>query len=767
MNAARPTSPPPPSTAAAVVFDRTLAVLLLLPGLLLALPAPLAPLWFDPYPRLAGAGFAALASVPVALFLLWFPGRFTRGRDIRGAFLLTLLLLLGLAFVLLGGATDTFEARRALVLFAACAVLLVGAGHLEATGRRWLVRGTLVSSVAWTGFALFHYALAADGHLSGVLGNTGPLSQAALPGAAVGTWFILRRRRVWVVPGVLALGLYLVHASLAAVNAALVSILGVFFLGMWRGRRDGLEGVARRLPWVLVGITIVGAVGVRIATGLGSDREILPVAVPAVDDEPIAGGVEVRLRIWRRMPAVLAYAPVCGLGPGQFLAEFPPFRDPREAVISRHGPCAEMSTEVEHPHNDWMHGVVQFGVPGGLLWLAFLLLVLRACRRAVKRGSDVLAAAGMAGAAVLLNALFHAPLLVSPASAVVAFPLFGLLLEEDGRDAPRMNRMALCRTLGLLGLLAAWFAVPLVQHGRATSDYVQAARRLGQWAQRGELGAAGERERAASDAREAMARAERAAPDSVAVGILRAQHAEDEASRLEALDAVLAHRPHSFAALSQKGFALARADRLDEARPAWEAALALDPHHPKILGNLARLEMTTGHTEQGYEYLVRLRINGCLVPEWLETLGTELLLEGRIDAGRTAFAELDDRMVAANAGEIDALAQDAKRLGNQRRADALRSLAHLLYAREQVADNELPTAIRSYRQALLPTRDYIVGGAPLLRLELAAAELRDGRIEEARRTLEGNTPSPLDVEELPSWAAVTLAEAGLLDSVGE
>ncbi|MEW6074099.1 MAG: O-antigen ligase family protein, partial [Planctomycetota bacterium] len=685
------------------------------------------------------------------------PRFLSRARDVRGAFLLGLLLYAGLLVATLGRATDTFEARRSLVLAATSLLLLNGGAELGPAGRRWFVRGAVLLAILWSGFAVAHWALAAEGHLGGVLGNPGPLSQAALPGAAAGAWLVLRRRDVWFAPGLVAFALFVAHAAAAPVLAGLVAILAILLLGVRLARGGG--ATERRLAAILAAPTIVAAGAVYAAGGFGGGTAVEREQA-AAEGEAMDGGIAARLLIWGRLPALLAAHPFLGTGPGQFAAAFPPHRDPAEAVLSRHGAASELATEAEHPHNDWLHGVVQHGLPGGALWLLFLFLVLRAAVRAARGAGEAHAAAGAAGLAVLVNALVHAPLLVSPASAGVAFPLFGLLLEADGRDAPPFHRMLVVRVGGILSLLAAWAALPLIEHGRATSDYVRAAREIERLTREEPPADPAALARAGEEARAAAARAHRAAPSSVPAAMLRVRLAEG-ADKLAAIEAGLARRPHSFALLDELGGLHARADRLDAARAAWEAALALDPRHPRILRSLTRLEMHAGRIERGLEHAGRLRADGNLDPGWVDDLGGELLLEGGLAAARAVLAATDERLSGGDPELIAGLAQEAEQADRGRRADVLFALANLEWARGHVAAGDLSTAIRIYRQAFHPTLRLHAGGAPLVRLEMAAAQWRAGRPDDARATLGDLLPTAAQLARLPAWAREALAAAGL------
>ena len=82
----------------------------------------------------------------------------------------------------------------------------------------------------------------------GVLGNSGPLSQAALPGAVVGAWYVATRRGVFWHLGLVAFLLFACHSGLAPVYAgglaATLALLTSSFLSPWAKDR---AQVRRRL----------------------------------------------------------------------------------------------------------------------------------------------------------------------------------------------------------------------------------------------------------------------------------------------------------------------------------------------------------------------------------------------------------------------------------------------------------------------------------------------------------------------------------------
>jgi O-antigen ligase len=717
-----------------------LPLLLLLPGVALAWPGPGAPLADDPFPHLAGAALVALLGVPAAL-LLPFALRGRPGVEhVRGLPLLLVLLgLIGIA-ALLGGPTDTTEARRAAVAASTWPALFVGGALLDAGGRRLFNRGLVILSIAWTAGALFLEPLG-GARGAGVLGNSGPLSQAALPGAAVGAWFFATRRGTYWFLGLLAFALFALHAGLNPVYAGGLSmtlaLMTSSFLSPWAKDR---AQVRRRLGLLsaLTVFALFALPGTWRATPVESGTE------PEVAASADLGGFPVRLGVWGALPVLVADHAALGLGPGQFQAGFPPYRDAREAELSRGGVCAGTDDEVEHAHNDWLGVFAELGVLGGALWGLFLVLAARASLQALKETDFPTIAMGAAALALLVNALFHAPLTHAPASAPLAFVLFGAVMarerEEHGMRATPLLRGGVAALL-VVGALAG---APLVAHGRAFSAYVRA--------------------RAAEDedaARSALARALEHLPRSAPALAQHAARAAPGAAARDAWAALLAVRPHDVTARDRLGFHQIVLGEVAAARASWEEALALAPTQPRILRNLVRLELLEGDAARGQELLARLRDTGCEDLRWEAELGSDLVLRGRWSDGARLLLRQDLTELVPE--ELSARADFRESAGEERVERALRCLANLLWARQHARASDFATAVRSYRQVLIPTRLAAPDGAPAARAELAAAELLAGHPADAAETLDGLALGGPEWDALPDWAGAVLEEAGLQD----
>lgn len=722
---------------------RALPWLLLLPALLFV--TPLSPIADDPYPHLAGTGWAAFALLPLALLLL------ARGARARGAWPFALALGWALLSFLLAPVHDTFEARRACVGLALLPAAFAGGSALDAGGRRVFWSALVGLSALWTGFALLSGL--GEGSLAGLLGDTGSLSQAALPGAAIGAAWFARESGARRVAGVVALGLFLLHVAAAPVLAGAHTLLAGLLLATWRG---SVRGRGRLLALTLVTLLapFVGMAARQAWSGVAPTME----GAPSSPSHSLTG-LGVRGLVWTSAMGLVAESPLVGAGPGQFQAAFPPHRDPREIELSRHGVCSELDTEVEHAHNDWLQGFCDLGLVGGGLFALGLLLAWRSALRALS--DDELMPAAMAALALLVNAFVHAPFSANPAVAPLAMGLFGSLVGASEGAAPRRSVAAI---LALPVLGAALFAGPLVRVGSALRAHVAVARELEPLLAPGgptdDVRAPALVERLRASVTEALL----AAPDAVPARLLAARELGGSA---EAWDRVLALRPAAVEAWEQSGTEQARAGRVAEARERYARALALSPTHPRILRNLARLECTQGEFARGLEAIERLRSQGCLDSDWLAALGEELVLvEGYPERGARLLlgAPLEELMPEELHARSRRTEAEADPVSTR---EALECLAQLLWARQHATHGDFELARRNYRQALERSharRGSATGPAPTYALELAAAELRAGHDEEARTLARESGPAasdPLVREALAPWAREVLGELGL------
>jgi tetratricopeptide (TPR) repeat protein len=713
------------------VWQRLLPWLLVLPALLFA--TPLSPLDADPYPHLTGTAFDLLLLGPLALVLLFRGANTVRAWPFVGA------LAWALVSWKLGGGTDALEARRALGVLALLPLALVGGSALDARGREILAALLVGLSLVWTSVALVRGFT--DGAFAGVLGDTGSLSQAALPGAAIGALWLARGTGARRFLGALALAVFLGHVAAAPVVAGAHTLLAALLLAALRG---GARGRGFFLGLALVAL---------VAPFAGqAAREAWNRATPAgapSDPSHSLGGLAVRVRVWHAALGLIGAQPWLGAGPGQFQAAFPPYRDPREIELSRHGVCSELDTEVEHAHNDWVLGFCELGLVGGALLALGLLLSTRDVWRAA--ADDERLPLALAGAALLVNACVHAPLSGNPAASPLALAVLGALAPAG---APSRRRAILAC---LPALLALPIAPALITHGAAMSAYASSARRIDELA-RGEASrdtrsaVAAELQGELARARAVLLVATTAEPDSAPALALAARLAEG-GDRIAPWDRLLALRPHSTEAWEESGVLCARAGRVADARERLAHALALSPTHPRILRNLARLELVQGELEAGLALLARLKQEGCLATDWRTGLGAELVLELG-EPQRGALVLLDQTLASLSPEDLHGRARAAE---DAALSGALECLAQLLWARQHAAAGDFEVALRNYRQAAQRSearRGSANGPAKLYALELAAAELRAGHEDEAREHLRrAGTAQGVALE---PWAAEAL-----------
>jgi len=739
-------------------LERAHALSALLPSALLLWPGPGAPLRGDLLPDLGAAGWAALAAIPAGL------GVVLRGAYVGAPATWTYVawLLIGALSLRLGAPTDSLSASRATLLGLATLACLFAGVSLRAGGRRWMAGGLVALAL----LAMLPSAFASGEGLAGALGNKAATSEAALAGALVGCVLLAAPGHGARTAGGAAALLFALHAGRAPVLATAFA-LGLALCAAALLSPRGPQGRGRR-------IRVAIALGVCVATVAGGRAEqrahqpgpVAPagVAVSATGAPPAGQpglpprsdvrGLEVRARIAAASLRMLAAQPWLGVGPGQFAAAFPPWRDADEIEISTLGHnLPGQVTEVEHAHDDWLQGVLDTGILGGLAWLAFLVLVGVRTIGALRSQDVVRAALGAGALGLLLEAAARAPLTSNPASACAAFALFGAVSapQDELRRRSGFARLTIHATLLLLAVHAprAW---EVVRHGRELARLPARA----------------------EPATTVLLRALSACPDSVLARALYARLAPLEAASRGAAavdsvplwQAVLELRPHHFEAWMELGNAWARGGRLEEGRSAFERALALDPLDPALRLNLARLEVEAGRAEAALGHLAWLEARGRLPAGWIEGAAAEAVR--RLDLG-TARALLRNEHPAW--GELGAQEawERAQPLGenDQELARTLKAIAHLEWAREQVAAGDPATAARSYRQAQQSLAWRPAGGGavrlpPAVGMELAAALLVAGRPAEAAQEAERAGAQPRDLTRLPEWAGQALREAGLI-----
>jgi O-antigen ligase/Flp pilus assembly protein TadD len=722
-----------------------LLALALAPLFVLAWPGSLGPIG-QLQPELFGAGLLSLGAMAAALTV----ALLRRPVALSGLTLLLGFVALGVLAQRSNAPGDTLEASRSMLLcLSALALLIVGA-RLDHAGRAVLVRAAILLSIAFVVPAL----MGVQGRLFGSLGNTGSTAQAALPGALAGAVLLAGGRGAWRALGFAAVVPFAAYVTLAPSITAAIALVVTLSIGILRSRRLRL-GLAVTLATCAVSGQVARWIdSLPESTSSRSATESEQARSASTGSQ--LGGVAVRRRVWTRSLDMLGDHLWLGTGPGQFRATFPPYRDPLER--ERSDRASGFETEVEHAHNDWLQGVLDGGLLGGALWIAFLLVCARGAWRSLGDGPDEnadndLAALGAGVLGVLVGALAHSPLLFNPASAGLFFLFAGTLLARPA------EALAPSRARTLMPLFAAMLLAVQAPRALAFLRYGDQMR----------LVPTGRGDEKRLPDRDRVERALVQCPDStLALRML----ARDPATAQPAAfwERLLQLRPDSFEALVQLGGLRANAGRAADARALWLRAHELQPERESALRNLALLEARAGNAQASGAWLERLQHEEPGRPtsdhdSWLRETAAGELLRGREGSARILFERFDPGRLDGPAEKVYAEAQGMRESSaplDEGIADGLECLAHTLWAREHASAGRFADAVRSYRQALRLSSILRAGGAPRLRLEYAAALLRDGQEDKARSEVEAAAALPADWVGLPEGAGEALLEAALL-----
>ena len=736
----------------------------------LCLPPP----WglFDGAPDTAslGAGLGALLALPaLAVAVLR-----VAAAGVRVGVPLGLPILLGLAGYAAsraGGATDTFEAERALLALVGASAYVAAAASLGAAGRRALQVGLPFTA------ALLLVSVLLEGGPSGALGNSGDLSEAALVGAVVGGGAFLRGPGAIGVLGLVTLagfalhaGLTPVHAGTLGLGAAAAAALVASFLAR-AATPEGRGAAARRARLLLVAALVAtAAAGARAALAPAGDADATPRDPERAPlDEPAdaapadpgigGGGVRFRLLTWARIDDVLTDHGRLGLGPGQFEAGFPPYRDPAEIEVSTFGRREPTPVDVEHAHSEPLTALAEYGwIGGGAFALLLALVVLRA--GALLAGEDDtrrdLAAAAIAVVAV---SLVNAPLLHGPAAPALAFTAFGAVLASRPTDGSR-------RLIDLLGLAIPLAAVALL--GRTAVSFVAHGRALARVPEARIVLADG-REQLDPDRLDALLRdALEARPDSPVALEKRAQLLSRVgapiADRREVMGRLLTVRPNSVAALVNAGTLEARSGEFRRAGALFDAAAALDGASPLVLGNLMQVAIDLRDPARAEAALEALRSAGRLVREDVRRDAREALLGGRVAVAAPIVSTLrtlrgEDPIDPLDANDLYGAGEAARDGGDGALADAYRAAYRTVAALAAIRAGDPDGARIDARRAYQAARDAGVDTSAV-RLRLAAALAMNGDEAGARAALDEAPVRPVDVRRLHA------AEEAALDRIG-
>jgi tetratricopeptide (TPR) repeat protein len=747
--------------APATPFERALWLLALLPAAAMALPSAVWrgwPAWLgpaahgDPLPLASAAGRTLLLALPLLLLLIGAELRAALGRGPsagertekgaqRGPLALLLLLLLARASELLGRPLDHDGA--AALLPPALALLGGLAGLcLSPRGAPGLARGLCVLSLLCSAGALGTALFDAPLGLAGVLGNSGPSTQLALPGALAGLWLWTRGSGAGRRLGAAAFLATALHAALAPALAALLALaLGALTLaatGRASGAAASLDPQApagnpagpgsnpRRLA--RLGLAAAAALGIG---GLAWLAASLPARGAAPAPGPLSG-LEVRLWLWSTVPELLDRD--WGAPKPAFEDAYETLRPPAERALS--AAASGGPTAVEHLHQDWFQLAFDFGPFAAGLGLLLALAAAAGALRALRIGSTSEAALGAALLGLLLLSMQHTPLTRTAPTAWLAGLAAGLLAPRRptrARPADSQRGQALLAALGL-GAGALTLSAPAL--GLCLQGQRLAQALLGDGA---------------------PLTAERLLPPpawqrySAPLALGLAARAETDPQRRAAyVEAWLDKRAHTPEALIQAGLEAVEGDP-QRAAALWTRALEIDPEQAIARQNLLRLYLTAKGRIPAIERCNRLGpLFSRLTPEqrrpwlleaqrfgWLPPLRIAEALLGIGQRLGPNPQELDLDMslstgpIPAGLPEsIDALAQAAPEDSDERAT--LESLAQQLWAQQNASLGMWDDALRSYRQALRQSRWAGRPGSWLIRAELAHAARQAGRDAEAQ-----------------------------------
>lgn len=779
--------------------------LVLAPLAVLCAPPGFSPFDGAPDTTSIGTGVAALGVLPAVLLAL------LRGRGDRALPMAPLWIVLISAAVMVPRAVDTFGAWRSLTGLCAAVGFVVSGASLGASGRRVLQRGLGALAVVLLLCAPMGAAW------TGALGNTGDLSEAALPCAILGAGVFLTAEGFFAFLGfaaILLYGLYAgfvpVYAGLASLAAAVV-VAGVGAIAGRHGGEVGRKGAAKRLRILLVALLLsllpvafrAYQAGEPAEPTSGSDESslALPEELLTPPADSTTGGIEFRKLTWARVPDMIADHVEFGVGPGQFQAAFPPYRDPAEITLSTFNRREPTPNEVEHAHNDWLTAVAEHGPIGGGAFVLFLLIILWRSSRACWGEDGSRRDFGFAAIAVLVNAAFNSPLLYGPAAPAIAFAIFGVVgsppagAADDeaaaGDPAGKLDR-ALRHGVPALALLLLALVAPraigMVNYGRALAETPDA--RIVLQDGREQLDGArlsGILERAAD-----------AAPDSPIVlekqaQLLRGMNAPLPTQR-DVVEDWLRVRPLGVAPNLASGVLSTKEGDFEGAREDFERARSVDEGNPRVLANLLRVACdlrSPSATEAALEDLDRA---GLLTPESLRMSAIEQMLTGRLEVA----APLVRRMTAPDAqpksaspdGQLRPSALDgeavdvldanstysarkrAQEAGDDLLADAYNVAFQMVMALDHLESGLPAQAAISAHQALQSARDLDLDLGPIrLRkaASKAAAAVADGApnpklLGEARDILAEQPIRTQDRAALTEIEKTILRKAGLFEN---
>lgn len=702
--------------------------------------------------RTLGLGLGHGLGLCAALLLLAdLPGAFTRGDVLRGVLV---VLASALAGWLAAGRPGRLSRVPAWALAVPLLPLLAGLLALPALDRPALATPAALARGLAPAAALALLALALAGPLAPREVARRAWRGLLLGGALAGAWTAWE----WLEQGVGAgpfgrpgvagpvLGALLGPAlllpragGLAARSALLVALAA------------GCAASASRTGWA------AGALSLLLALALAPSSRVPRALARAAGVLALLGGVgaallllgvlpgggptlEVRRGLWRASATLVGEAPWAGHGLGSFRSEVLRVRDGEEARLSR-------GREPFMAHNDVLQAGAEGGVPAALALLACgagMLLLGLAARRA--SGHDALAAAALAVLGAQAAASLAEQVLPDPAHVLLGGLALATLLglcdrRAQGLPAPGLGARALLLLL----------AVGTAGLGALRARDLLADLHVARW-------------------REATA--EPLSPAALAAA--RARHLEQGA---------LAWRPDHPEALYRLGVSHAELGRLDAAREAWRAALAVEPGLTEARLDLAHAHVLEGRAAEAAEVLREARRHDptrydLVVRQGHVALGPERV-PGEAGGDAPAFDPLEPLRHYNAAQALDpsrfetevAYARVARRLGDLdsagehlRRAEALGGrTGELLVESFRLAEAEGRADERTLAAILALALATDAGQAPELRRSLAgceaAAEAREAVVRAAAQV-----GDPRRAAVARAWSAFTVRLLGLLQA---
>ena len=698
----------------------------------------------------AGPAWVHLALLPAGLAALL--GQHPRAFLVRHWILVGFA---GLAFWLSTWQPDGFEARRSALVLSSSAVAFLAGTALDAQGRQRVIR-----SLAWLPWALLAavvwHSLGSDSSmrigLGTPAGNRSDLAEFAWPGmvCALATFLTESHRTKALAAGSGALLVAILFGAgpVYAGAFALGSTAAVVLMVGWRSAQ------ASRFGRVLLIATAVSALAVAARTGylhLASETPGEAVAEASADREQ---GLAVRFEIWRTAWGMaLDQSPGPGAGPGQFAREYPRYRSPREREMSSHEGRVQNPVVVEHAHHDGLNVLIEWGFWGAAGAAALAWLILTSALGALRRGeSEWLVPAGV-WIGFLAWGIWNAPLTAPVLAHGLAWVFAGMLTRPDfARGHASALRYPIYRRLSgrVIGpcaiLLLAGFQVPraieFARHGFALAG-----------ASLDPNDRAGER---------AIRRGLTVQPDSPFALDLWAHYGSGlKDSQLQAFDRLTQIRPYQRGTWNDWGVRLARLGRFDEAVAKFEAAIEVDPSFAPALRNRVSALEDQGNQSDLKPALAEATERGAFDSARLLPRAQFLLSQGMPELA-AVYAQLHNPELDLTDPDLCYAQSQAAKAAEEASAErAYRIGAQQGFARDHAQQEDWEAAVRSYRQAQRLAREANERGqVPLaLRLEMAAALARTGRLEAARDDLRGLRWSGLSARmrnHAPEWAAKTL-----------